>query len=1104
MSITGKQGVAVYRESLVIRTKLTPPRLHQRVLYRPRLTQRLMEALDYRLTIVQAGAGYGKSTALATLVENEYTLAWYHLGAEDADPLVFLLHLLHGFRAALADLSEAPLALLEAWERSDGDPPWTAVVDVLVNELAERADGPLLLVLDDFHFLSEAVEPLRILNRLIGRAPPDLHVILSSRHPPRLPTLITWKVRGEVLEIGQEELAFTPQEIEALFCGQYGLSLTPEEVNRLASETEGWVIALQSVWQGLRSGAVSTLPQALGRLPGPLENLFVYLAQEVLEQQPPDIQEFLLVTAALREMTAPVCDCVRAAHDSDQVLRHLLETGLFVVDLGDGHMRYHHLFHEFLCHRLAPQAARAAHRQAAACCRQYGEQGEAIYHLLAAKAFEEAASILDHLGQGMIRAGHLDTLAGWIGALLPEVLENHSPLLVYLGDIARLHSRFDEALGWYRQAEERCRVRGDMQGIGQTLRGQARVYLDTVNPSQAEHLLQEALRLSDGQEDRQTRTRLLELLAENRLNLGRPEEAEQFRTRARELREEGPGEAELAVRVLLRTGQLDQARHLLEERAKAEQREPIRRPRAHRETLLLLSLILSFQGEGEEAYRCAVEGTERGQTLHSPFVTAVGYMRQGHAWLLRPFLGPPEARRGLERGYEEACRCFQEAIALSNTLAVPRLKVEAFWGLCRAHGFQGEIEAAKQAAEQGIELAQKAGDEWIAALICVSMGAGYVLARQYADGAGWLTQAEVAFRECGDTFGEAAARLWRCLVWWETGDSTRLERGVEALLRLVRENGHDYLFERKTLLSPPDPRCLVPLLLFARDTGRQKTYAEGLLAQMGLERLEIHPGYQLRVQMLGPFRAWRGAQEITPQEWRREKARQLFQLLLTCCHKMLDRDQIVEMLWPRLAPDAARRDFKVALSTLFRVLEPDRKRGSPSAYVRRDGSLYGLRPGADLWLDAAHFERLIAEGDRVFGHDPDTSLRHYRQALALYQGEYLQEWPYEDWCSDERERLLTLYLRTADRMARALADRKAWEETIAVCHAILSRDDCWEQAYRLMMIADARMGNRAQAMRTYRRCVERLREELEIEPSAATVRVYEFILGSDLPDLPLE
>lgn len=124
--------------------------------------------------------------------------------------MVFLLHLLHGFRIALPGLSEAPLTLLEAWEGSGNAFPWAAIVDMLLNELAQQTDGPVLLVLDDFHLLSDAAEPIRILDRLIGRASPELHVILSTRYPPKLPTLVTWRVRGEVLEIGQKELAFTP------------------------------------------------------------------------------------------------------------------------------------------------------------------------------------------------------------------------------------------------------------------------------------------------------------------------------------------------------------------------------------------------------------------------------------------------------------------------------------------------------------------------------------------------------------------------------------------------------------------------------------------------------------------------------------------------------------------------------------------------------------------------------------------------------------------------------------------------------------------------------------------------------------------------------
>ncbi len=1070
-------------EATVIRTRLLPPRPHRRVLVRPRLTRRLLEALDYRLTVLQAGAGYGKSTALTALSEEGLPTTWYRLDAEDADPMTFLLHLLHGFRPFCPEAVRLPLAFLE---EQGGQLAWKAAVDALADGLTEHLENPHLLVIDDVHLLNNSLETLSVLDRFIGRAPPFLHTVLSSRHSLRLPSLIAWRARGEVLEIRQDELAFTREETDALFAHQYGLPLSPSEVSFLVDRTEGWPIALQLVWQMLHSRGAANVSEALKRIVGPTESLFSYLAQEVLRQQPPPVRDFLLATAVLREMTPALCDRLRETDDSARMLEHLVENGLFVVDLGEGHVRYHHLFQEFLCQQLPPEEARRAHRRAAQCFLELGDRAEAVHHFLAAQEFERAAAILEHLGREMVQAGRLDTLALWIGALPPEMLEAHPALLVYLGDIARLRSRFNEALGWYKQAEERYRLRNDLRGAGQALRGQARVYLDTVNPAQAEHILQEALRLADGQEDRESRARLLELLAENRLNLGRPEEAEQLRAQARALREEGPGEAELAVRVLLRTGRMNEARRVLEEQAERERREPVLRPRAHRETLLLLSLILAFQGEAEEAYRCAVEGTQRGQLLHSPFVTAVGYMRQGHAWLIRD---DPQ-------GYAQACRCYQEAIAIGESLAVPRLKVEAFWGLCRAHGFQGELDSAAEAARQGVAIAQQAGDEWITALIRVSLGAGYTLAGEFPRALEWLTDALIAFRECSDPYGEAVARLWLCQVWWRTGDEARLRRDLEELLRLVHTWGYDYLFTRAPLLAPPDPRMSVPLLVYARRADIHRACAERLLRALGLENVEFHPGYQLRVQTLGEFRVWRGRQEIAPPDWRREKARRLFQVLLTYRRRMLDRDQILEMLWPDLDPETARRDFKVALSTLCKVLEPNRPEGVPSAYIARDGSRYGLRPGADLRLDVEELEALIAEGDRLLERDPEGALERYRRALALYGGDYLEECLYEDWCSEERERLVALYLRTADRVAERLAQKEAWEEVLALCQEVLARDPCWESAYRWMMLAYARTGRRAQAARVYARCVQRLRDELQVEPSPATVRLYETLCSA--------
>ncbi len=1065
-------------------TKLTPPRLHKHTLRRERLARRLQEALEYRLTIVQAGAGYGKSTTLAALAEGKIPLGWYHLDAEDVDPLIFLQHLIHSLHRTLPDLSSKPLALLESWEQSDHTTLWRTAVDMLINEIVARSPNQLYLVLDDAHHLREADEPLRILNRLIGRAPANLHVILATRYPLTLPELVTWRARGQVLEIREAELAFTPAEIATLFHAHYGLSLTEREVARLAAETEGWVIALQLVWQGLRSGAVAAPPGDLRWSSAPVEGLFAYLSQEILEQQSPDIRRFLLSTSILREMTPANCNCLLGTADSALILKYLLRNGLFVAEQGENHLCYHNLFREFLYQSLTPEKRRRLHRQAAECYLREQKQEEALHHLLAAHADEEAASVLAELGYSLVRAGRLDRLSDWIGTLPPAVLEQHPPLLVYLGDIARLHSRFDEALGWYQQAAQHCRTTGNLSGLGQALRGQARVYLDTVNPTLAENLLQEALRISDGQADRETRIRLLELLAENRLNSGQPQESQEFRAQAQKLRAEAPSEAELAVRVLLRTGQLAQARQILERRAVIEAQEPVQRPRAHRETLLLLSLILSLRGEGEAAYRRAIEGTQRGQALKSPFVTAVGYMRQGHAWLLR----------AAPQQYNEACRCYREAIRISETLAVPRLRVEALWGLCRAHRFRGALEAAAAAATQGLELAQQAGDQWIGALIMLSMGASYALAARYTAAGEWLSRAWVAFHSCGDNLGTVTTELWQCWLWQQTGDETRLEQNLGDLLRRLRAHDYSYLFQRQTLLGPPEPRSLVPLLLFARQTP-PAPHATSLLQQLDLAGLTHHPGYQLRIQALGSFQLWRGAEQVAPQEWRREKARQLFLLLVTERNSLMERESIQERLSPGLEPETSLRDFKVALNRLYKVLEPQRKRGDPSAYVIRDGTRYGMRPGADIWLDAEEFERLVKQGDQLFALEPSAASEYYRRALTLYQGEYLQEYPYEDWCSVERERLLTLYLRTADRLARTLSDQAAWEESLVICQALLERDSCWEQAYRLMMRAYVALGNHAQAQRTYQRCQTNLRRTLNIAPSPLTEQLHTELLG---------
>jgi ATP/maltotriose-dependent transcriptional regulator MalT len=247
--------------SPVLRTKITPPlRKDARTLARPRVFATLQQAFDYRLTILKAGAGYGKSTALAELAVELQPLIWYQVNDEDNDPLVFIQHLCHAARLALPGIPDLPITYFESWDGKQGPLPWRGVLDQLINALSTHLDAPTLFVLDDAHVVTESGEVVHILDRLIGLALAHLHVLLSGRPTSILPTFSRLRAKGEVLILDQAALTFTSSEIALLFATHYGVELTTDEVNVLVAYTEGWAIALQLIWQSIRSQPGGSMP----------------------------------------------------------------------------------------------------------------------------------------------------------------------------------------------------------------------------------------------------------------------------------------------------------------------------------------------------------------------------------------------------------------------------------------------------------------------------------------------------------------------------------------------------------------------------------------------------------------------------------------------------------------------------------------------------------------------------------------------------------------------------------------------------------------------------------------------------------------------------
>ena len=1067
----------------VLRTKIIPPPRSARTLPRPRVSQTLSQAFDYRLTILQAGAGYGKSTALSELSAGNQAIVWYQVSDEDNDPLVFLLHMCHAIQQAFPDIQGLPTPFLESWSGGQGPLPWRGVIDQVINALNESLTSPALFIIDDAHHVTDTGEVPHMLDRLVGLAPASLHVLLAGRPTITLPNLSRWRAKGEVLFLDQQSLTFTADEIVALFATHYNVELTAEEANSLLTYTEGWAIALQLIWQNLRAQPVPSLDFPSRWQAASLDALFDLLAREVFDGQSSDVREFLLITSTLRDLKPDVCDALRRAvgnpvGDSTSMLAYLRRQDLFIVETAEGVMRYHHVFHNFLRQQSSLEQRQNWNRIAADYFFAHNDPETVIYHLLEAQAWDAMANMLDSYAGNLLSTGRLDTLATYIDSLPPEILHLHPMLIFTLGELARLHSRFDESLGWYKQAETIWRNRGQQDGIARALRGQARVYLDTVDPSRAEQLLEEAIRLSDGFEDREAQVRLFELLSENKLNSGRVDEAERLRQRAEGLRMEGPLNDQLWFRVLLRTGRYNEARKGLEKHAEAERATPVQTPRAHRETLLLLSFIYTMQGEPDLAYQTALDGTRRGESLDSPFVSAVGYMRQGHALML---LGNFNERT---ESFSRAREQYEKSVEISRMLAVPRLRVEAGWGLCRSYGYAGDLTKALTSAQESIEIAVQAGDEWIASLIRLTMGASLILAGQYESAEGWLSKALTGFQECSDPFGRSAARLWLSYGYFKRKQFDRLAQTLPEVLETCQVNNYDFLFTRPSMAGALDERIFVPLLIHASQNGWESSYVTQVLSEgLGLAGIESHPGYQLRVQSLSSFQVWRGDEAIPSNGWRREKSRQLFQLLLTYRHSPLDRDQICEYLWPEADPVTAQRNFKITLNTLYQVLEPERDAGSESAFILREGSTYGLRPNADIWLDADEFSKAVKNARR----DPSM----LQKAIELYKGEYLPDTLYETWAAEEREKLSALFLETADTLAEALVAQKNYAKAIDLCQRILAQDNCWERAYRHLMLAYDGLNDRGQVGRTYQRCVQTLRDELDVSPAPETQKLYE-------------
>ncbi|HEX7424176.1 MAG TPA: LuxR C-terminal-related transcriptional regulator [Terriglobales bacterium] len=423
-------------------TKIHPPALPQKLIARPRLTQRI----NAPITLLVAPSGSGKSTLL-----NEWRqtcgipVAWVSLDADDDHPLRFWSTVTAALQTVHPDFGQD----LQLHLRPPSPADLSEIVISLTNAIVRITGAPdsfprLGLVLDDYHHIQDK-EIHASLQVWLEHLPSALQLVVSSHTKPPL-TLGHLRAKGMVTELETEDLRFTLEEGIG-FLSQHTQKhlLAYSDMQSLVKHTEGWVTGLTLATLALTQPGDRR--QFLVAFSGAHAYLREYFIESVLSRQPSYVQEFLLKTAILKHLTGPLCDAVTGRTDGTEMLSRLWQENLFLVRMEEPNWyRYHDLFAETLCSQLQLQFTTEIphlHRQSAEWYRTQNAPDDAVHHLLAIEAWEEAASLIENMAlRELEQFGNYSRLLRWLQQLPETVVQQHKTLLrVYVRVAALALSR---------------------------------------------------------------------------------------------------------------------------------------------------------------------------------------------------------------------------------------------------------------------------------------------------------------------------------------------------------------------------------------------------------------------------------------------------------------------------------------------------------------------------------------------------------------------------------------------------------------------------------------------------------------------------------------
>jgi DNA-binding SARP family transcriptional activator len=1079
---------------MTLRSKLLPPVAPSATLPREPLQARLDEAPRRRLTSVVAGAGFGKSTLLATWAER-HEVAWYTLDSDDAALSRLGRGIVDAVRLRVpdlpADLASAPGTARGPDAGADARARADAFAAALSEALHERLQRSVGLVLDDLHELAADGAAMRVVEALCRQAPPGLYLVLASRAEPPF-SIDRLRGQGQVLELGAADLAFGADEVAALVDSELGGD-GGELGATLHAATGGWPAAVRLACEAMRALPGEQRPAAVERLRRPGGALFGYLAREVLAQEAPAWRELVRLTAPLERVHPELCEAlgVDAAADA---LASLARRGLFAEHLGPGGEWFAPtaLTRDVALASLAIPAAelRDLHERAA---RWYAANEEPALALLSLRAIGDdaaiAALLVEH-GPSLLREGAIEAVVEAGGAL--GAAHRDATLERLLGEAHQLRGDWDEALRCLdRAAGSDGAIDAGLAwriGLIHHLRGQLDAALEAYGRGQ------------DGAEP-SADTALLHAWHASALWLrSDADDCRRLAARAHAIASATGDDRALAAAhtVLAMLAALDGDRaandaHYLRALDHAERARDVLqviRIRVNRGSRNLeegaydaaiaeLDLAIRLADLGGFGTFRALALTNRGESR-----LRLGHLEEAVADLeaarsVYQRLGSDDVAYPLgilgdvyrERGDLALARAaYEESARRSDAMGDVQALVPALSGLARVLAADDPEQASALAARAA---GYGAGMGQVGALLAV----GHV-----ALAAGDVVAAATAAAEAG-----AAARARR----ERAGLAEALElEGRAATSQRARQGALEQAMAVWRELRNPLGEARAQLAL-AHALGGARLDELGPVAEARLRELgarpqatrgDAAPAAALAIEALGGFRVLRDGTPVPRPEWRSRKARDLLKILVSRHGRPVQRDALIEALWPGEDPVRCANRLSVALSTLRGVLDPARRFGADHFVASTGGavalSLDHVAVDLEAFLrDAVDGLALREEGRGAEAHE------RLLCAEAAYAGDLLEEDLYEDWAVGAREDARDVYVRVARCLAADAREAGNHDGAVRFLLRVLERDAYDEDAHLALAAAYTDAGRHGEARRAFRAYRARM-DEIGVEPAS--------------------